>query len=93
MHMFRWLKNTSSENRGAVLLVLGVSIFGFADNLTLAVSDQVGVGQFHFSRSTIALIIVAFFSRFLGYSLRPILWRPLLIRTALMVFAICSILA
>ena len=87
MHMFRWLKNTSSENRGAVLLVLGVSIFGFADNLTLAVSDQVGVGQFHFSRSTIALIIVAFFSRFLGYSLRPILWRPLLIRTALMVFA------
>ena len=48
--MVSWLAKNSPENQGAFLLVLGVAIFGFADNLTLMVSDQVGVGQFHFSR-------------------------------------------
>ena len=86
--MNSWLEKTSPENRGAFFLVIGISIFGFADNLTLIVSDQVGVGQFHFSRSMITIVLVVIFSRIFGYSLRPILWRPLLARTAFMVFAI-----
>jgi drug/metabolite transporter (DMT)-like permease len=86
--MIGWIHTTSPENRGAFLLVLGISIFGFSDNLTLAVSDQVGVGQFHFSRSIIAIIIIAAFSRIFGYSLMPVLWQPMLARTAFMVFAI-----
>ena len=85
--MIRWLAKTSPENQGAFLLVLGVAIFGFADNLTLMVSDQVGVGQFHFSRSIITLVFVVIFSRIFGYSLRPKLWRPLLARTGFIVFA------
>ena len=59
--MVSWLAKTSPENQGAILLVLGVAIFGFADNLTLMVSDQVGVGQFHFSRSIITLALVVIF--------------------------------
>ena len=85
--MVSWLAKTSPENRGAFLLVLGVAIFGFADNLTLMVSDQVGVGQFHFSRSIITLGLVVIFSHIFGYSLRPKLWRPLLARTGFIVFA------
>ena len=85
--MFNWLAKTSPENQGAFLLVLGVAIFGFADNLTLMVSDQVGVGQFHFSRSIITLVLVVICSRIFGYSLRPKLWRPLLARTGFIVFA------
>ena len=85
--MVRWLAKNSPENQGAFLLVLGVAIFGFADNLTLMVSDQVGVGQFHFSRSIITLALVAIFSHIFGYSLRPKLWRPLLARTGFIVFA------
>ena len=81
------LLKTSPENQGACLLVLGVSIFGFADNLTLMVSEQVGVGQFHFSRSMITLLLVFIFSHIFGYSLRPLLWRPMLARTAFIVFA------
>ena len=81
------LLKTKPENKGGFLLVLGVSIFGFADNLTLMVSDQVGVGQFHFSRSIITLSIVLIFSHFFGYSLRPTRWRPMLARTAFIVFA------
>ena len=85
--MFSWLAKTSPENQGAFLLVLGVAVFGFADNLTLMVSDQVGVGQFHFSRSIITLGLVVIFSHIFGYSLRPRLWRPLLARTGFIVFA------
>ena len=85
--MVNWLAKTSPENQGAFLLVLGVAIFGFADNLTLMVSDQVGVGQLHFSRSIITLGLVVIFSHIFGYSLRPKLWRPLLARTGFIVFA------
>ena len=85
--MNSWLAKTSPEHKGAFLLVMGVSIFGFADNLTLMVSDQVGVGQFHFSRSMITLILVVIFSHIFGYSLWPMFWRPLLARTAFIVFA------
>ena len=85
--MVNWLYKTTPDNQGALLLVLGVSIFGFPDYLTLMVSEQVGVGQFHFSRSMITLVLVVIFSHIFGYSLRPMLWRPLLVRTAFIVFA------
>ena len=86
--MFAWLHKTSPENRGALLLVMGISIFGFSDNLTLLVSDQVGVGQFHFSRSLFAIILIATVSRFLGYSIMPRHWKPMIARTVFMVIAI-----
>ena len=86
--MFVWLRKTAPENRGALLLVIGISIFGFSDNLTLLVSDQVGVGQFHFSRSLFAILMVAAFSRIFGYSLMPVRWTPMIARTAFMVLAI-----
>ena len=86
--MNSWFRKTSPENRGALLLVLGISIFGFSDNLTLLVSNQVGVGQFHFSRSLFAVLLIATFSRFLGYSIMPMRWKPLIARTAFMVVAI-----
>ena len=35
-----------------------VGQFGFTDNLILLISDQVSVGQFHFSRSLFASVLV-----------------------------------
>ena len=86
--MNAWFHKTSPENRGALLLILGISVFGFSDNLTLLVSDQVGVGQFHFSRSLFAILLIALVSRFFGYSIMPVRWKPLIARTAFMVIAI-----
>lgn len=86
--MSAWFHKTSPENRGALLLVLGISVFGFSDNLTLLVSDQVGVGQFHFSRSLFAILLIAAVSRFFGYSIMPVRWKPMIARTAFMVIAI-----
>ncbi len=81
------LKNLSPAGRGATLLVTGISIFGFSDNLTLLVSDQVGVGQFHFSRSLFAIIMVALLGRLWGLSVVPRHWKPVLARTACMVIS------
>ena len=86
--MFAWFHKTSPENRGALLLVMGISIFGFSDNLTLLVSDQVGVGQFHFSRSLFAIVLIATLSRFLCYSIMPKHWKPMIARTVSMMIAI-----
>ena len=83
-----WLTNVSPESRGSILLVIGISIFGFSDNLTLLVSDEVGVGQFHFSRSLIAVFMVVLLGRIFGLSVVPTQWKPVLLRTFFMVVAI-----
>ena len=82
------LSNISPESRSAILLVAGISIFGFSDNLTMLVSDDVGVGQFHFSRSLFAVSMVAILGKLLGLSVIPRLWKPVLVRTLFMVIAI-----
>ena len=75
----------SPATQGAILLVSGISIFGFSDNLTLLVSDKVSVGQFHFSRSMIAVFMVFGLGRLFGQSVMPQHWKPILIRTFFMV--------
>lgn len=79
------LDKFTPATRGAILLVCGISIFGFSDNLTMLVSDQVSVGQFHFSRSLIAMFMVFGLGRVFGLSVIPKCWKPILIRTFFMV--------
>jgi len=86
--MLAAIRSMSAANRGALLLVVGISIFGFSDNLTLFVSDQVGVGQFHFTRSLFAIVMVMLMGRIFGLRLVPQRWLPVLARTGFMVTAI-----
>ena len=79
------LEKFTPATRGAILLVSGISIFGFSDNLTLLVSNQVSVGQFHFSRSLIAMFMVFGLGKVFGLSVMPKYWKPILIRTFFMV--------
>ena len=67
--------------QGAMLLVTGISIFGLTDNFTMIVSDQVGVGQFHFSRSLFSVVMVFVMARFFGMSVMPKRWGVVLLRT------------
>ena len=87
--MMAWLNSIPPATRGGVLLVTGISVFGFSDNLTLLVSDQVGVGQFHVSRSLIAIVLVMMLGRILGLGVLPKNWKPVLART---VFVVASML-
>ena len=75
----------SDASKGAVFLVSGISIFGFSDNLTLLVSDTVSVGQFHFSRSLIAMFMVIIAARLFGMPVLAKLWKPIAARTVFMV--------
>ena len=70
------------ELRGGALLVLGLGSFGFTDNLILLISDQVSVGQFHFSRSLFAVVLVLLLARLLKSSIRPRRLGFALLRTA-----------
>jgi drug/metabolite transporter (DMT)-like permease len=79
------LEKITPATRGAIMLVCGISIFGFSDNLTLLVSDQVSVGQFHFSRSLIAMFMVFILGRVFGLPVIPKYWKPIIIRTFFMV--------
>tara|TARA_A100001011_G_scaffold315649_1_gene334370 strand:- start:91 stop:1023 length:933 start_codon:yes stop_codon:yes gene_type:complete len=80
-------KNLSPLAKSGILLVSGISIFGFADNLTLLVSDDVSVGQFHFSRSLCASTIVLVFAYFTGANIIPKRWLAMIMRTFLNVIA------
>lgn len=75
----------SDASKGAIFLVSGISIFGFSDNLTLLVYDTVSVGQFHFSRSLIAIFMVIIAARLFGMPVLAKLWKPIAARTVFMV--------
>ena len=70
----------SPLKQSGILLTFGLLIFGFADNLTLLVSDQVSVGQFHFSRSLCAIFVVLIFSRFSSAKIFPKNWKAVFVR-------------
>jgi len=68
--------------KSGIFLSSGVIIFGFSDNLTLLISDQVSVGQFHFSRSLIACVTILILAYFTQQKVLPTAWRPAIARTA-----------
>ena len=76
-----FLSSLSPLAKSGILLTLGLSIFGFADNLTLLVSDEVSVGQFHFSRSLSAIIIVIMFAYYSNTYLVIKNWTAIIFRT------------
>ncbi len=73
--------NISPLAKSGIFLSVGVFIFGFIDNLTLLISDQVSVGQFHFTRSIIACVAVLLIAYFRRENIFPKNWSPVLLRT------------
>ena len=74
----------SAEHQSAVLLVTGISILGLSDNFVPFVSDKIGLGQFHFMRSALALICVFGLAVLTSQNLRLISWPAVMLRTALL---------
>lgn len=83
----KYIVTLSPLLKSALLLCAGLSIFGFADNFIMLISDQVGVGQFHFSRSLIASLAVICFAFYFNENLRPKNIKMVLIRTFFNVIA------
>ena len=70
------------QNQSAILMVIGISILGISDNFVPYVSEQVGLGQFHFMRSLIALVCILFLARITNITLLPVRWWAVFLRTA-----------
>jgi len=74
----------SAEHQSAILLVTGISILGLSDNFVPFVSDKIGLGQFHFMRSALALICIFGLAVLTSQNLRLISWPVVMLRTALL---------
>ena len=79
--------NLSPLAKSGLFLCIGVFIFGFADNLIILISNQVSVGQFHFSRSLIASLAVLSFAYFARESIFPKNIKMVFFRTVFNVVA------
>ena len=73
---------------GPILLVIGISILGFSNNLLLIVFDSASVGQFHFIRSIFIVFGILLVSKMMGLPVVPQQWTLMLMRTFCMVSAI-----
>ena len=82
--LLRYWSGLSAEHQSAILLVTGISILGLSDNFVPYVSDQIGLGQFHFMRSVIALVCVFGLAFLTSRRLRVLSWSAVLIRTVLL---------
>ena len=60
--------------KSGLLLALGISVLGVSDLLVPLISDDMGLGQFHFLRSIIAVTGVLIIARTTGLGLWPERW-------------------
>ena len=66
----------SAVPRGAAAIMAGMFLLGFTDNLVRLISTDIGLWQFHFLRSLMALPMIGLAALALGLSLAPIRrWR------------------
>ncbi len=70
-----------------LLLVFGVMILGVSDNLLISISDDIGLAQFHFIRSLISIFFLLILSYFTGFSLKPINFKGVFLRTFFIVIS------
>jgi drug/metabolite transporter (DMT)-like permease len=77
----RWVA-IRPKNQSAILMVTGISILGISDNFVPYVSELIGLGQFHFMRSFIALACILCLARITNFTLLPVNWWAVFLRTA-----------
>ncbi|WP_054006897.1 DMT family transporter [Cypionkella psychrotolerans] len=67
----------------AGLILTYAMIIGFTDNYVKVIASEVGLWQFHFTRSCIAMILLGLLALAFGLRLRPVNMRAVLARSTL----------
>lgn len=76
-----FFRNLPTPLLAAFLLTIGISIMGLSDNLVRLVSQDIGLGQYHFLRSALSILLFLIIRGFVSFRLQIINWRPVLLRT------------
>ena len=77
----------SQSQKSGILLASGLIILGFSDALLPFVSDDVGLGQFHFIRSALSLFGVFWLARQTSMSIMPKSWTAVVMRSLFIIIA------
>ena len=75
------LRNLPPPLIAAIFLTIGISIMGLSDNLVRLVSEDIGLGQYHFLRSALSIALFLIMRGFVSFRLQIINWQPVLLRT------------
>ena len=76
-----FFRNLPTPLLAAFLLTFGISIMGLSDNLVRLVSQDIGLGHYHFLRSALSIMLFLIMRGFVSFRLQIINWRPVLLRT------------
>ena len=76
-----FFRNLPTPLLAAFLLTFGISIMGLSDNLVRLVSQDFGLGPYHFLRSALSITLFLMMRSFVSFRLQIINWRPVLLRT------------
>ena len=78
------MTNTASHPLvAAALVVAAMALLGLSDNMVSMVASDVGLWQFHATRSMVALVMVVAVARFYGVALRPLRISTVVVRSLL----------
>lgn len=61
----------SQTAKAAIYAVLGMTLMGFIDNFVRLITSEIGLWQFHFTRSCLVLVVLLPLAVWLGWRLRP----------------------
>lgn len=71
----------------AGLILVYAMVIGFTDNYVKVIASEVGLWQFHFTRTCMAMVMLAVAARVAGFRVRPQRWGGVVARSAIHGFA------
>ncbi|MBC2834111.1 DMT family transporter [Paragemmobacter straminiformis] len=67
----------------AGLILVYAMVIGFTDNYVKVIASEVGLWQFHFTRTCMAMVLLAIASYAAGFRVRPVRWGGVAARSAI----------
>ena len=68
----------------AVMILMAMALMGLVDNFVVVIAETTGLWQFQVIRSAMALALLVCLAGWRGLALRPVRWRPVVARSAVL---------
>lgn len=77
------MSNSDRTLAAAGFIFVYAMVIGFTDNYVRVIAAEVGLWQFHFTRTCMAMVLLAIASYAMGYRVRPVRWAGVAGRSAI----------